>query len=190
MRVIFTVENDGVKKYVNFCDMRMFGKVAALEPHEIAALREKYGPEPISTATTAEQFHKQILSKRSNIKNVLLDQSIISGLGNIYATDTLFLAKIHPETSSQKITAEQSERLLKFSKQILEEGILHRGSTLSDRMYIDAYGREGTHQNHFRIYGKSHCPECKSATEFIKINGRGTYYCPICQPFEGMMRLL
>lgn len=167
--------------YINFCDMRMFGKIAVLKSSNIPELKNKYGPEPINENTTKEQFLQQIRSKRTNIKNALLDQKIISGLGNIYATDALFLAGIHPETNTQLITLDQAERLLDTSKRVLSEGIEHRGSTLDDKMYVDAFGRSGTHQNHFKIYGKKVCSVCNNPTEFKKINGRGTYICNYCQ---------
>ena len=112
----------------------------------------------------------------------MLDQAVVSGLGNIYATDALFLSKINPKTPSSAFSLTMAETLLKNARAILLEGIAHRGSTLDDKMYVDVFGKAGTHQKYFRIYGKANCPNCKSKAEYVKINGRGTYYCPICQP--------
>ncbi len=191
VRMIFTMESSKNETYhVKFCDMRMFGKVVAMEEHQIENFKLKYGPEPISAATTPEVFYKQIKSKRTNIKNALLDQSIVSGLGNIYATDALFKAGVNPYTQTQDINLETATRLLETSRQELLEGITHRGSTLDDKMYIDAFGNEGSHQNHFKIYSKVHCPSCSSDVVFSKLNGRGTYHCPVCQPLGNQKRLL
>lgn len=191
VRIIFTMENSKNETYhVKFCDMRMFGKVVIMEKHQIENFKLKYGPEPISDTITPELFYKQIRSKRTNIKKALLDQSIISGLGNIYATDALFMARVNPYTQTEDINLETAIKLLETSRQELLEGILHRGSTLDDKMYIDAFGKEGSHQNHFKIYSKALCPSCSSDVVFSKLNGRGTYHCPVCQPLGNQKRLL
>lgn len=181
-KVVFTLEKNDKQVHIRFSDVRMFGKVTLLQKEDITLLLNKYGPEPIAETTTAEQFFTQIKSKKTNIKNALLDQSIIAGLGNIYATDALFLAKINPFTATTDITPKMAKTLLETSRAILLEGIEHRGSTLDDEMYVDIFGKPGNHQKYFRIYGKDICPVCKSKTVFTKLNGRGTYYCPICQP--------
>jgi formamidopyrimidine-DNA glycosylase len=168
-------------KFLKFTDMRMFGKLGLIEKTEKQNIAESYGPDALTTDITPEQFLKILQTKRSNIKNVLLDQSVISGLGNIYATDALFIAGINPHTSTKNLTIEQAEKLIYAIKEILSESIEHRGSTLPDKMYVDLFGKEGSHQKHFRIYMKESCPRCKSKTIVDKINGRSTYYCPQCQ---------
>lgn len=181
IKVLFIVNKEQDIKHLRFSDVRMFGKVKFIEQSELVELYEKYGPEPIQEDLTAEEFLKQVKSKRTNIKNALLDQSIISGLGNIYATDALFIAGIHPMTPTSKLTSEDGKKLFEASKNILLEGIEHRGSTLEDKMYVDVFGKEGSHQKYFRIYNKKTCPNCNHKVEVIKINGRGTYFCPSCQ---------
>lgn len=181
VRVLFVLNKDSDTKHLRFCDMRMFGKAALLDPEEVTDLHKKYGPEPIEENLSTEEFYKQIKSKKTNIKNALLDQKVISGLGNIYATDALFLAGVHPETPTQDITIEQAEKLREASKKVLLEGISHRGSTLPDKMYVDLFGNSGSHQDHFKVYMQKNCSECGTKIDFIKINGRGTYYCPSCQ---------
>lgn len=190
VRVLFKATNGNENVQIRFCDMRMFGKVALVNDKGLQKLKDKYGQEPIQQDASAEELFKKLKSKRTTIKNALLDQSIVSGLGNIYATDALFLAKIHPETSTKDVTLVQAQKLLETASTILKEGIEHRGSTLSDRMYVDAFGKEGSHQNYFRIYSKAICPNCSTKTLFKKINGRGTYFCPTCQPLNGELRLL
>lgn len=184
VKIVFEISKDGDVKYLKFCDMRQFGKVNVLDKVELRNLENKYGISVLNKKITPEDFLKAIHSKKTNIKNVLLDQSVISGLGNIYSTDALFLAKINPKTSTQSINLGESETLLEKSREILNEGIKNRGSTLPDKMYVDIFGKSGNQQNHFKIYGKDICPICKSKTNFEKINGRGTYYCPTCQPYK------
>lgn len=182
LRVLIKIQNNQHTKYILFNDMRKFGKIAVINQQDRKKLIEKYGPEPIEKNLKLETFIKQIKSKKTNIKNALLDQKVISGLGNIYATDALFLAGIYPETSTQKLTNEQFEKLFNSSQQVLNEGIEHRGSTLDDKKYVDIFGNEGSHQNHFKIYSKQECPKCSTKVTVKKINGRSTYFCTNCQP--------
>lgn len=184
VKVVLEIQKDKKTKNLKFTDMRQFGKVLVLDKLGLATLINKYGLNPLENSVTPEKFLKAIKSKRSNIKNVLLDQKIISGVGNIYATDSLFLSKIHPQVSSQDITLDDAAKLLKSVRQVLKEGIKNRGSTLPDKMYVDIFGNEGHQQNHFKIYLKQKCPIDNSKVEFIKINGRGTYFCPSCQVYR------
>lgn len=189
-RIVFLLEGSGQYKALKFCDMRMFGKASVVGPKTLGTLRQKYGPEPINESLTPQEFLIQLKSKNTTIKNVLLDQAIIAGLGNIYATDALFLAKIHPETATKNITENMAADLLLAAKTILQEGIEHRGSTLNDKMYVDAFGKYGIHQNHFKIYGKEKCDTCGTKVVVIRINGRNTYFCPMCQPINGQRAIL
>jgi formamidopyrimidine-DNA glycosylase len=165
-KVKFMVEKGSIHKVLKFTDMRMFGKVELVESKKIADLEKKYGPEPLNNNLTPKQLYQILHSKKTNIKNALLDQSLVSGLGNIYATDTLFLARI---------------LILQSARKVLTEGIFHRGSTLKDKMYVDIYGNPGSHQEHFYIYMREICSKCQTKVEYIKVNGRGTYFCPSCQ---------
>ena len=166
---------------LRFCDARMFGKVSIWDGQEMRKLKEKYGPDVIMQEILPEDFMVRLKTKNTAIKNALLEQSIVAGLGNIYATDALWLAKIHPETKTKELDLERVAELLKAAKEILTEGILHRGSTLPDEAYVDVFGKPGSQQNYFRIYGKTHCPDCKTKVEYKKLNGRGTYFCSSCQ---------
>jgi len=184
VKIVLELERNDKILHLKFADMRQFGKVLVLNKQGVSTLANKYGLDPLEEKITPEKFLEQIKSKKTNIKNALLDQKIISGVGNIYATDSLFLSRIHPKTSTQDITLEDAAKLLKSIRQVLREGIKNRGSTLPDKMYVDIFGKEGHQQNHFKIYLKQKCPVCNSKVEFIKINGRGTYYCPTCQLYK------
>jgi formamidopyrimidine-DNA glycosylase len=159
----------------------MFGKVELIQKSKVISLRKKYGPEALDKKLTPEKFLECLGSKRTNIKNALLDQKVVSGLGNIYATDALFLAGIHPETKTSEINLESAEKLLEAARSVLEEGIKNRGSTLPDKMYVDIYGKPGNQQKYFKIYMQKVCPRCKERVKFKKISGRGTYFCNHCQ---------
>ncbi len=181
VRVIIYTEDGTI---LTFSDMRMFGKAAVLGPKQIEALKNRYGPEPLDEKTKVEEIIQKIKSKRTNIKNALLDQNIISGIGNIYANDALFLAKIHPLTKTSDVSTDKISQLFETIKKVLTESIDLGGATLNDKMYVDPLGNEGKYQESFKIYSKSNCPSCGTSVEFIKISGRGTYFCPSCQKYE------
>jgi formamidopyrimidine-DNA glycosylase len=187
-RVIFNIEKDGKEGELRYTDMRMFGKVQILD--DLNLLEEKYGPDPLDKKLTGPKFLEILQRKRTNIKNALLDQKLIAGIGNIYANDSLWIAKIHPETKTKDLTKPMAKELLEAVREILKESIKHRGSTLSDKMYVDIFGRFGKHQNYLKIYGKEECPRCEIPTIFKKINGRGTFLCNNCQLKDGQEKLI
>ncbi len=182
-RVTFTLTQENRKKklFLAYRSIRKFGKVELLNKSEFKNLKAKYGPNPLENRLTSEKFYKIINSKKTNIKNLLMDQGKIGGLGNIYATEALFLAGIHPKTRTKNIPPEASKKLLTAVKKIIREGIENRGSTLSDDQYKDIFGKRGSQQESFRVYGKEICFECGATIEKKKISGRNTYFCPKCQ---------
>jgi formamidopyrimidine-DNA glycosylase len=182
MRIVFSLEKEGKQAELRYCDMRMFGKVKLHNSENIQKLKAKYGPEITSTDLEAEEFLQRIKLKRTNVKNALLDQKLIAGLGNIYVNDALWMAQIHPETRTKDLEIEDAIILLQAAKAIIEEAINNRGSTLPDKMYVDIFGKPGNQQEFWRIYSKNTCSRCKGKVKFRKLNGRGTYFCPTCQP--------
>lgn len=180
VKVTLEITKNDLTYYLKFTDMREFGKVKLLEKSQLSILSEKYGPTPFDNLSS-KKFLEILKSKNSNIKNVLLDQKIISGVGNIYATDALFLSKIDPKLSTKLLTQEKATKLLENLRLVLKEGIKNRGSTLPDGMYVDIFGKPGSQQKHFKIYMRNVCPVCNEKIEYFKLNGRGTYWCPKCQ---------
>jgi formamidopyrimidine-DNA glycosylase len=180
-RVSFKLEIEGVHKYLKFTDVRKFGKIGFFSDITASGLLEKYGPDLVSAPPTLDMFAKAIRKRNSSIKTVLLDQKVVAGLGNIYATDALFIAGIDPTRNSKTLTDEELEKLLDAAKTVLKEGIEHRGSTMPDKMYVDVFGKSGKYQDHFKMYLKTICPSCGENVINKKINGRGSYYCPKCQ---------
>lgn len=179
LRVSFILKKNNKQYELRFCDMRMFGKVFLIPQNSIENFNDQYGPDPLNETLTPDAFHKILTSKNTNIKNVLLDQSLISGLGNAYATDALWLAKIHPETKTKDISLKHAQNLFTACKELLTEGIKHRGISMSD--YVDLFGKKGEQQKYFRIYKKEKCTRCNIKVSFKKLNGRGTYFCSNCQ---------
>ncbi len=178
--VIFNL--DGNRK-LYFNDLRKFGWIKIAKSEEVIAdsFIGKLGPEPFKDLTL-EKF-KEILSKSSRpIKIVLMDQTKISGLGNIYANEALWLAGINPTKESKKLRTEEQEKLYKAINTVLKAGIKYRGA--SDQHYLDALGEKGHYQEHFLVYGRQGqiCQRCKKAKiAKISLAGRGTYWCPNCQ---------
>lgn len=166
---------------LRFTDQRMFGWVELLAQDELGDFRLRFGPDPFELSP--DIFAQRLLSKKTAIKNALLEQRLVSGIGNIYANDALWMAKIHPESKTTELSQEQLENLHDSVVEILKEGISHRGSTLDDRMYVDVFGRQGSHQDHFRVYGRTgeKCLRCDGTIAFTQLGGRGTFYCQRCQ---------
>jgi formamidopyrimidine-DNA glycosylase len=112
---------------------------------------------------------------------VLLDQKKISGVGNIYACDALFLAKIDPRRPANEVSGREAKKLYQAVEKVLKAGIEYRGA--SDQYYLDALGQKGAYQDHFLVYAREgkECFGCKGKVAKMKVAGRGTYYCPNCQ---------
>ena len=182
--VVFQIKKGGDVKLLTFADTRMFGKMALLSHEDVKKLEQKYGVEPISQNLEVDKLYETIKNRRTIIKNLLMEQSTVAGLGNIYATEALFLAKVHPQQHVKSLSPEKFRNVMEAAKSVLLMGIKNRGSTLPDETYVDIWGKSGTQQNHFNIYLKKTCLVCNGKVSFVKIGGRGTYFCPDCQPLE------
>jgi len=169
-------------KVLAFSDPRMFGKLEILEPGQQKELVKRYGISATEALNYLDSLYELTKKRKTTIKSLLLDQKFIAGLGNIYATEALFLAKIHPQRKVNTLSKEELGTLLRRAGEVLADGIKHRGSTLPDEAYVDIWGNAGSHQNFLKIYLKSACPNCKEKVSYIKIAGRGAYFCPVCQP--------
>ena len=176
--------SDGSKLFFN--DQRKFGwmKLLATPLVEDLPFFQTVGPEPLTKQFTAEVLAKRLQRRaKSCIKAVLLDQTTVAGLGNIYVDESLFLSRIHPETLTAELTSEQIERLTDNIKQVLQQSIDAGGS--SSRNYVDADGKRGNYLDGAYVYGRAGLPCRLCGTPIIKskVAGRGTHICPVCQPF-------
>jgi formamidopyrimidine-DNA glycosylase len=181
-RVTLTFE-DGSKLFFN--DQRKFGWVRLMPTAEVVNLDffKKVGPEPLS-----DDFNAKVLAARarrrihSNIKSVLLDQTVLAGIGNIYADEALWGAKIHPATPVRDLTDTRFRKLYKELVYVLELAIEKGGST--DRNYVNAEGRKGSYVDFARVFRRDGqpCPRCGNIIIKSRVAGRGTHICPFCQP--------
>jgi formamidopyrimidine-DNA glycosylase len=162
-------------KSLVFNDTRKFGRVWLTSmPEDVLG---RLGPEPLSRAFTAQWLYNALRKKHRQLKPLLLDQTFLAGLGNIYTDEALHIAKLHPLVASNSITAEQARVLREAVRRVLKEGIRRNGAS------IDWVYRGGEFQNHFRVYdreGKS-CIVCGTPIKRITVGQRGTHYCPNCQ---------
>lgn len=168
-------------------DIRKFGWIKIVPTKEVAGLSffKSLGKElPIKglLGTMTLQESEAILGSSSlPVKALIMDQQKIAGVGNIYANDGLFLARIDPRRKANSLKKEEAGRLYKSLIEVLEKGLLHGGA--SDVNYIQVDGGKGEYQDHFLVYGRSgeECLVCKSTIERIVVGGRGTFLCPTCQ---------
>lgn len=177
-RITFDFE-DGSHLYFN--DQRKFGWVKLIPTLEVASLDfiKKLGPEPLNSQFDASQFIKRLKRKsNSRVKTAMLDQSVIAGVGNIYADEALFLAKIHPAKVIKNITDDKLKELFKSIRTVLKQSILKGGS--SSRNYVNADGKRGAYLSFANVYkrdGKP-CLRCGELITKIRVAGRGTHICP------------
>jgi len=165
---------------LTFTDTRKFGRIWLVS--DPGSVTGKLGPEPLDWDFTAEGLGARLRGRRTAMKALLLDQTVVAGVGNIYADESLFLAGVHPLRPADRLSDEETTRLHSAIRQVLSEAIGNRGTMLRD--YRPPYGAEGGHQEHLRVYqqtGKP-CPRCGAAIERIRVTQRSTHFCPRCQP--------
>ncbi|MEP6900288.1 MAG: bifunctional DNA-formamidopyrimidine glycosylase/DNA-(apurinic or apyrimidinic site) lyase [Actinomycetota bacterium] len=168
-----------------FQDQRHFGFMRIVETAKLAETKElkSLAPEPFSEDFNAKYLRETLKTSRRSIKEFLLDQTKVLGLGNIYASEAMFLAKINPQISADKISARKANILFEKIRDILAESIAH-GSTLNvNPENIDGSYYGGGFEHHWRVYDreKESCVNCASAIKRIVQGGRSTYFCPRCQ---------
>ena len=160
---------------LRFSDSRKFGRVYLVDdPDEITG---RLGPEPLARSFTSQKLWALFTSRRRPLKTLLLDQTVIAGVGNIYADESLHRARLHPERRSDTLTATEARALWQSVRHILNAAIKHNGSS------IDWVYRGGEHQNHFRVYDRAGepCFNCGTPIRRMTLGGRGTHFCPHCQ---------
>ena len=177
-RVEFTFE-DGSKLFFN--DQRKFGWVRLMPTAEVPNIdfMQKVGPEPLDASFTAEQFSERLQRrKNTSIKAALLDQTVIAGVGNIYADESLWGAKIHPATLVRNVSKQKLATLFTELQYVLNLAIQKGGS--SDKNYVNAEGKRGSYLSFARVFRREGqaCPRCGTTIEKLRVAGRGTHICP------------
>jgi formamidopyrimidine-DNA glycosylase len=167
---------------VAYRDVRRFGTWHLLEPQELDPyLAQRLGREPLERTFTARRLGERLAGRRAPVKAALLDQRTVAGLGNIYADEALWRARIHPLRPAGTIETDELARLTRGIKDALRAGIARQGASVRD--YSTPDGRRGRMQEEFRVYGREGepCTRCGTPIDKIRAGGRGTWYCPNCQ---------
>lgn len=175
-RVSFKLSNG---KFLDYRDSRVLGELRLVSDWENMKFVKDLGPEPFDMS--AKDFQLALAGKKTKIKPLLLDQKFISGVGNLYAAEALFRAKIHPEQNANKLTAGESRRLFLAIKHVLTSAIRHHGSSVDQ--YVQLTGRPGDFVRFHKVYDRAGkpCFVCGANVKRISLGGRGTYFCPKCQ---------
>jgi formamidopyrimidine-DNA glycosylase len=177
--IIFTFEN---KIKLVFFDPRRFGKIYIKNDLTIV---DRLGPDILSEEFVLEEFYESLILRKKKIKTLLLDQYFIAGIGNIYADEILFEAKIHPEKIAQDINKKKAKDLYFAIERVIQKAIKNRGTSLGKTKLNFTSIKEdfGFNQNHLLVHTKKICPICSALIKKIKINQRTTYFCEKCQRF-------
>ncbi len=168
---------------LRYKDVRKFGIMKLINKDELdkESSINKLGPEPLSNSLTIDTLYNNLIKKNTNMKTSLLDQEVMSGLGNIYADEVLFASRISPFRIANTITKEEVKRIIDTSNRIISKAIEEGGTTI--RSYTSSIGVEGNYQNFLQVHKREGmpCNICNTKITRTKLNGRSTYYCPKCQ---------
>jgi len=167
---------------VAYRDVRRFGTWLLLEPDEVEAYVDaRVGREPLAAAYRAKHLAERLAARRAPVKAAILDQRTVAGVGNIYADEALWRARVHPLTPANALAPDDVKALYRAIRESLRAGIRRQGSTLRDYRLPD--GSEGGAQREFKVYGRGGepCDRCGTPIDKIRVGGRGTWYCPSCQ---------
>ena len=177
-QIIFKLNNG---YYLKYNDVRKFGVMYLVKPDKlfIDTPLKDLGLEPFSKDLTSSYLLSKFKIKKTPIKTILLDQSIITGIGNIYADEILFKSRIYPLKKANLLNESECLKIINNTKEILEEAISLGGTTI--RSYTSSLGVKGSYQTKLLVHTKTNCPLCNKKLEVIKIGGRSTYYCSNCQ---------
>ena len=179
-RAVVTLDNGSD---VAYRDVRRFGTWLLLDAAEADEyLARRLGDEPLGPRFTSRRLADALAGRRAPLKAVLLDQRVAPGLGNIYVDEALWRARLHPLTPALDVPPEQAPQLVRALRAALKKGIARQGATLRD--YRTPEGASGTMQHEFRVYGREGepCARCRTPIAKTRAGGRGTWYCPRCQP--------
>ncbi len=182
--IIFELNSQhrGKTSMLFFNDLRQFGYLKIVNEKELKEIKSKFGVEPGQRNFTWQNFRKIFFERRGNIKALLLNQKIISGLGNIYVDEILFASRVKPTRLANSLSESEIKKIFSSTKNIIKRAIKFRGTTFSD--FVDSRGRKGNFKQKLKVYGRQgkKCQRCKkSKIEKKKIAGRGTHFCSKCQ---------
>jgi len=165
---------------LRYTDIRRFGRILLLDDDGITSLQARLGQDPLEI--TAQEFCRQLGRRRAGVKALLLNQTVLRGVGNIYADESLWRARIHPARLGARLKVAELRRLWQSLQRVLRAAIGSRGSSISN--FLDAEGKPGGYQRWHRVYRRTGkpCPRCGAAIRRATIAGRSSHYCLRCQP--------
>jgi formamidopyrimidine-DNA glycosylase len=171
---------------LRYVDARRFGRLRCLARHELDAVFSGLGPD--AREISEEQFQKALRGRRGPLKSWLMNQQMLAGVGNIYADEALYFARLHPLTQAGGISAPDARCLLRAVKRVLERAVALQGTSFRD--YIDIEGRPGNFLPQLRVYQRTGkpCRRCRQPIERVIISGRSSHFCPKCQPRPRRLR--
>jgi len=172
---------------LHFQDVRRFGRLWALSPATEDDFFARMGPEPFGPQFTVAYLVEALCGRAAPLKSFLLDQRRIAGVGNIYADEALFRARLHPLRAARSVGPREAQRLHAALLETLQAGIDHEGSSIES--FVDPAGRRGGFQEILNVYQRTGepCRICAATVLRLEVGGRGTHYCPVCQPRRGGM---
>jgi formamidopyrimidine-DNA glycosylase len=181
-QVVITFQQGGDLRFV---DPRTFGEMFVSGTDELGKVKElqHIAIDPLDHVFTWQTFGSLMAQRGSKLKQVLMDQKFISGLGNIYSDEVLFAAGLRHDRMSDSLSSQEVRRLYRSIQEVLQEAIRYRGTTLDDEAYVDLFGKPGEFQNELKVYGRAGlpCRRCRTPIQSVRISGRNAYFCPQCQ---------
>ena len=170
---------------LRFVDPRTFGEIFVTSADGLGKVKElqHIAIDPLDHVFTWNAFGGALVSRKAKLKQLLMDQKFISGLGNIYSDEVLFHAGLRYDRMSDTVSSQEVRRLYRALQEVLQEAIRHRGTTLPDEAYVDLFGKPGEFGNELKVHGRAGkpCRRCRNPIRTVKIAGRTSYFCPQCQ---------
>jgi formamidopyrimidine-DNA glycosylase len=170
---------------LRFVDPRTFGELFVTGADELGKVKElqHIAIDPLDHVFTWNAFGGALAQRATKMKQLLMDQKFVSGLGNIYSDEVLFAAGLRYDRLSDSLSSQEVRRLYRAMQEVLQEAIRFRGTTLDDEAYMDLFGKPGEFQNELKVYGRTGlpCRRCRTPIQAVKISGRNAYFCPQCQ---------
>jgi formamidopyrimidine-DNA glycosylase len=180
--VIVTFQQGGD---LRFLDPRTFGEMFVASPDEVGKIKElqHLAIDPLDQVFTWPTFQYLLAQRATKMKQLLMDQKFISGLGNIYSDEVLFAAGLRHDRLSDSLSSQEVRRLYRAIQEILQDAIKARGTTLEDDAYLDLFGKPGEYQSELKVYGREGlpCRRCRTPIQTVRVQQRTSYFCPQCQ---------
>ncbi|HEY3211492.1 MAG TPA: bifunctional DNA-formamidopyrimidine glycosylase/DNA-(apurinic or apyrimidinic site) lyase [Actinomycetota bacterium] len=180
--VVIEFQQGGDLRYI---DPRTFGEMFVTGGDELGKVKEldHIAIDPLEDTFTWQEFSAELARRASKLKALLMDQKFVSGLGNIYSDEVLFAAGLRHDRMSDSLSSQEVRRLYRAIREVVQDAIRYRGTTLDDEAYVDLFGKPGEFQAELKVYGRrgQACRRCRTPIDVVKISGRNSYFCPQCQ---------